>query len=126
VLLILTVNADSLALRRRLERWSGFTPNHLLFSSPRSLPRLLERAGFGAVVMPPWYGEPLELGHSTLRPREQRRLRTAIDRGNRGNMLPAAAFPSPTGPRRWRLEAQALELRESAGGRARPDHVMQR
>src|SRR3954463_2458973 len=53
VLLILTVNADALILRRRLEKWGGFTPNHLLFSSPRTLPRLLERAGVGAGGMPP-------------------------------------------------------------------------
>ena len=65
VLLILTVNADSLALKRRVETWGGFTPNHLLFSSPRTLPLLLRRAGFGAVVMPPWYGEPVERGTHT-------------------------------------------------------------
>ena len=64
VLLILTVNADSLVLKRRLETWGGFTPNHLLFSSPQTLPPLLRRAGFGAVVMPPWYGEPVERGTS--------------------------------------------------------------
>ena len=104
VLLILTVNADSLILRRRLERWAGFTVNHLLFSSPRTLPRLLERAGFGAVVMPPWYSEPIEVGRSNLRAREQRRLRNTIDRGNRGNMLRAAAFADPAGPARWGLE----------------------
>ena len=55
VLLILTVNADSLILRRELETWGGFTPNHLLFSSPRTLPRLLrarrvQRGGDAAVV----------------------------------------------------------------------------
>ena len=50
VLLILTVNAGSLVLKRRLETWGGFTPNHLLFSSPQTLPLLLRRAGFSAVV----------------------------------------------------------------------------
>jgi SAM-dependent methyltransferase len=110
VLLILTVNADSLILRRRLERWGGFTPNHLLFSSPRTLPRLLERAGFGAVVMPPWYGEPVEVGRSKLKPREQQRLRQAVDRGNRGNMLRAAAFANPAGPERWSLDEDVVEL----------------
>ncbi len=53
VLLILTVNAGSLALKRQLESWLGFTPNHLLFSSPQTLPRLLTRAEFGAVVDAP-------------------------------------------------------------------------
>jgi SAM-dependent methyltransferase len=126
VLLILTVNADALAFRRRLERWSGFTPNHLLFSSPRTLPALLERAGFGAVVMPPWYGEPLELGRSRLTPREQRRLRRAIDRGNRGMMLRAVAFPDPAGPHRWRLEEHVRQLDPSATRLTRSDHVLQR
>jgi SAM-dependent methyltransferase len=110
VLLILTVNADSLILRRRLETWGGFTPNHLLFSSPRTLPPLLERAGFGAVVMPPWYGEPVEAGRSKLTPREQQWLRKAVDRGNRGNMLRAAAFSDPAGPGRWSLDQHVVEL----------------
>ena len=108
VLLLLTVNAGSLKLRRQLETWDGFTPNHLIFFTPETLPRLLGRAGFGAVVMPPWYGEPLESGTSRLRARDQRTLRRAIDRGNRGNMLRAAAFADPDGPRRWGLEGQAL------------------
>jgi len=108
VLLILTVNAGSLKLRRQLERWDGFTANHLVFFSPQTLPLLLRRAGFAAVVMPPWYGEPIELGTSPLAPWQQRRARRAIDRGNRGNMLRAAAFSSPDGPRRWGLEGTAL------------------
>jgi SAM-dependent methyltransferase len=108
VLLVLTVNAGSLKLKRQRETWDGFTPNHLIFSSSETLPRLLALAGFGSVVMPPWYGEPVERGESRLRPHEQRTLRRAIDRGNRGNMLRAAAFVSPDGPRRWGLEGQAL------------------
>ena len=58
--------------------------------------------------MPPWYGEPVENGTSRLRPREQRGLRAAIDRGNRGNMLRAAAFADPDGPRRWGLAGTPL------------------
>src|SRR4051794_11070179 len=127
VLLILTVNADSLILRRRLERWGGFTPNHLLSSSPRTLPRLLERAGFGAVVMPPWYGEPVEVGASRLKPGEQRRLRKAVDRGNRGNMLRAAAFADPAGPGRWSLDEHVVELhpdvRALSGSKRQQDFV---
>ena len=110
VLLILTVNADSLALKRRLETWGGFTPNHLLFSSPQTLPLLLMRAGFCAVVTPPWYGEPVERGTSRLTPAEQRRLRRTVDRGNRGNMLRAAAFADPSGPRQWGLEEHVQQL----------------
>ena len=111
VLLVLTVNAGSLKLKRQLERWDGFTPNHLVFFSPQTLALLLRRAGFAAVVSPPWYGEPIELGTSPLAPWQQRRARRAIDRGNRGNMLRAAAFASPDGPRRWGLEGTALAAR---------------
>jgi SAM-dependent methyltransferase len=108
VLLLLTVNAGSLKLKRELAAWSGFTPNHLVMFSPDPLRRLLSGAGFAAVVMPPWYGEPVETGASRLRPREQRRLRATIDRGNRGNMLRAAAFVAPDGPERWGLTGTPL------------------
>jgi SAM-dependent methyltransferase len=110
VLLILTVNSGSLVFKRRLETWAGFTPNHLLFSSPQTLPRLLGRAGFEAVVMPPWYGGALEGGKSPLSDRTQRRIRRTIDRGNRGNMLRAAAFAAADGPQRWGLEDQSQPL----------------
>jgi len=110
VLLILTVNADALVFRRRLETWGGFTPNHLLFSSPQTLPLLLRRAGFAAVAMPPWYGEPVERGESRLTLGAQRRLRRTVDRGNRGNMLRAAAFADPDGPRQWGLEEHHRRL----------------
>ena len=108
VLLLLTVNAGSLKLKRQLEAWGGFTPNHLVMFSPDPLRRLFRDAGFAAVVMPPWYGEPVETGTSRLRPREQHRLRRAIDRGNRGNMLRAAAFTDPGGPARWGLDGTPL------------------
>ena len=110
VLLILTVNAGSLVFKRRLGTWGGFTPNHLLFSSPQTLPLLLRRAGFGSVVMPPWYGETVERGTSRLSAEAQRRLRRTVDRGNRGNMLRAAAFVDPAGPQRWGLEAHRRQL----------------
>jgi SAM-dependent methyltransferase len=105
-LLILTVNSNALAFRRRRTGWRGFTANHLLFSSSATLPLLLERAGFGAVAMPPWYGEDVETGKSRLGPRAQRRLRRTVDRGNRGAMLRATAFVDPGDPRRWGLETQ--------------------
>src|SRR5215211_2265320 len=83
VLLLLTVNAAGLRLRHDLEAWGGFTANHLAIYAPETLRLLLRRAGFGAVVMPPWYG-------------------------NRGNMLRAAAFVDPEGPQRWRLRGISL------------------
>jgi SAM-dependent methyltransferase len=118
VLLVLTVNAGSLGLKRRLANWGGFTTNHLAFFAPDTLRLLLQRAGFGAVVMPPWYGEPVELGRSPLNARAQRRLRRTIDRGNRGGMLQAAAFADPSGPLQWGLKSTAL-TGDPAGGTTR-------
>jgi hypothetical protein len=103
VLLISTVNANSLLLKAYGEKWGGFTPNHLVFSSPVTLPRLLHAAGFEAVVMRPMYSEVVERGEAGLSPRQERRLRSAVERGNQGAMLRAAAFTRADGPRRWGL-----------------------
>ena len=109
-LLVLTVNANSLALKADRDAWTGFTPNHLKFYAPDTLPRLLKRAGFGAVVFRPMYGDGVEAGDSGLSPRTIRRLRRAIDDGNRGNMMRAVAFPDPASAARWGWEHDAIRL----------------
>jgi SAM-dependent methyltransferase len=109
VLLVLTVNANSLLLKANGPRWGGFTPNHLKFYSPATLPLLLRRAGFAAVVMRPMANDLVEAGVAPLSARQERRLRRAVADGNRGNMLRAVAFASPDGPRRWGFE-DALAL----------------
>ena len=58
VLIISTVNANSLLLKAYLTDWGGFTPNHLVFFSPTTMPELLRQAGFGAVVFRPMYAVP--------------------------------------------------------------------
>jgi SAM-dependent methyltransferase len=114
VLLILTVNANSLLLKAQGAEWGGFTPNHLKFFSPATLTRALHLAGFPAVVVRPMYTDPVESGTTRLRPRQERRLRRAIDRGNRGNMQRALAFPAADGPARWGLtQAAARPARRS-------------
>ena len=110
VLLVLTVNANSLALKAHRDAWNGFTPNHLKFFSPATLPALLRRAGFGAVVFRPMYGDSLEAGTTSLSARNQRRIRQAVDRGNRGNMMRALAFADAAGPERWGLTDGAMRL----------------
>lgn len=92
VLLLLTVNANSLLLKAQGESWGGFTPNHLKFYAPATLTRALQLAGFGEVVVQPTYSDGVEAGTVRLRPRHERRLRGKIDAGNRGNMLRAIAF----------------------------------
>jgi SAM-dependent methyltransferase len=113
VLLILTINANSLLLKGQGAGWNGFTPNHLKFFSPETLTRALHLAGFPAVVVHPMYSDPVESGARRLRPRHERRLRRAIDRGNRGNMQRALAFASADGSGRAGL-TQALAGNASA------------
>jgi SAM-dependent methyltransferase len=103
VLVISTVNANSLLLKAKRAHWGGFTPNHLVFSSPTTLPRMLRAAGFEAVVLRPMYGVGVERGEVGLSPRQERRLRRTVERGNQGRMLWAAAFAAADGPRRWGL-----------------------
>jgi SAM-dependent methyltransferase len=96
ILLILTVNANSLRLKATGAEWNGFTPNHLKFFSPTTLGRALALAGFERPQMPPMYSYQVEQGKAGLDARQERRLRRVIDRGNRGNMLRAVAFaPAP-------------------------------
>lgn len=109
-LLILTVNAGSLLLRKDRERWSGFTPNHLKFYAPDTLRLLLCRAGFASVDLRPMYGDLVESGRAPLRPRQERRLRRTIDDGNRGNMLRAVAFRGPLDAREPASAAQQDRL----------------
>ena len=109
VLLLSTVNANSLLLKAYGERWGGFAPNHLVFFSPVTLPVLLRQAGFEAMVVRPMYGIP-EDRRARLTPRQERRLRRAVERGNQGRMLRAAAFATRAGPGRWGLEREATAL----------------
>ena len=109
VLLLLTVNAGSLKLKHDLATWGGFTVNHLAFFAPDTLRLLLRRAGFRAVVMPPWYSESVERGTTRLSEREQRRLRRVIDtRQSRQHAARGSRSWIRDGPERWRLPGIAL------------------
>ena len=117
VLLALTVNANSLSLKAKRAAWPGFTPNHLMFYSRATLCALLERAGFGAVVVRPTLPDHLAAGRAPLTGRRLRRMRrTVAGGGNQGGMLRAVAFVDPAGPARWGLEGDAIVL----GGKAGP------
>jgi hypothetical protein len=100
-LMLLTVNANSLLLKAHGDDWGGFTRNHLKFYSPTTLPLLLRRAGFEAVVLRPMANDLVEAGVAPLGARQERRLRRAVAEGNRGNMMRAVAFASADGPARW-------------------------
>jgi 2-polyprenyl-3-methyl-5-hydroxy-6-metoxy-1,4-benzoquinol methylase len=101
VLLVLTVNANSLFLKARREDWNGFTPNHLKFFSPTTLSRLLAKAGFAAVTMPPMPPDSVTTGRADLSARQLRRLHRTTERGNTGNMLRAVAYNLADTPARY-------------------------
>jgi SAM-dependent methyltransferase len=100
VLLVLTVNANSLFLKARRAEWNGFTPNHLKFFSPTTLPRLLTKVGFAAVTMPPMPPDSVTTGRAQLTPRQLRRLHRTIENGNTGNMLRALSYNHSDTPTR--------------------------
>jgi SAM-dependent methyltransferase len=101
VLVILTVNAGSLHLAGLADRWQGFTRNHLMFYSRDTLPRLLRKAGFGAVGFAPFYGDGIGSGQCTLPPAELARLRHRVEATDGGSMLVAAGFATRAAADRW-------------------------
>ena len=116
-LLILTVNANSLELKAERAQWGGFTANHLKFFSPSTLCLLLQKAGFGAVVIHPMLPDEVAVGKARLTARQLRRMRGIVGNRYEGNMLRAVAFVDPAGPARWGLEDGARLL---AGQPAQP------
>ncbi len=102
-LIVSTVNANSLTLKVNGVGWAGFTPNHLVFFSPETLPRLMRLAGFGAMTFRPMYAVPPGFTRG-----QERRLRRSVDRGNQGRMLRAIAFASPDGPERRGMDGFRL------------------
>jgi 2-polyprenyl-3-methyl-5-hydroxy-6-metoxy-1,4-benzoquinol methylase len=114
MLLLLTVNANSLELKAHGPGWNGFTKNHLKFFSPTTLPIAFRKAGFAAMLARPTYGDTLEAGTTRLSARNQARLRRAVDDGNRGNMLRAVAFADARTPARYGLPCETLGAVEPA------------
>ena len=108
VLLVLTVNANSLLLKRDGARWNGFTPTHLKFYAPPTLRELLRQAGFAAVTTRAAVVDTVDAGTTTLRDPWLTRYKAAVRQGNRGNMLRAVAWADAAAPARWGLKARAL------------------
>jgi 2-polyprenyl-3-methyl-5-hydroxy-6-metoxy-1,4-benzoquinol methylase len=111
VLLVLTVNANSLYLKKTREYWNGFTPNHLKFFSPSTLARLLASTGFSAVTMPPMPSDAVATGRARLTERQRRRVLRTTARGNTGNMLRAVAYNDARSPERWGITRHTRTLR---------------
>ncbi|WP_181468021.1 class I SAM-dependent methyltransferase [Streptomyces sp. Amel2xB2] len=101
VLMILTVNAQSLLLKAYGSKWNGFTRNHLMFYSRRTLPLLLRQAGFAGVAFEPFYGDTIEAGTTRLSAAHTARLKHSVETGDGGNMMRALAFADEEAIRRW-------------------------
>jgi SAM-dependent methyltransferase len=112
VLLIFTVNANSLLLKATRSGWGGFTKNHLMVYSPTTLPVLLRKAGFKSMLALPHYGDLIELGELRLRPRAHERILRNLAAGIRTHMLRAVAFRAADGPARCGLDAGAVALQD--------------
>ncbi len=92
ILLIYTVNANSLELKAYRDAWNGFTRNHLMFWEPASLPRLLRTSGFGGVAFRPFYPISVERTTWPYSEADRQRLVTSVDRYQNGNMMRAVAI----------------------------------
>ncbi|WP_070198404.1 class I SAM-dependent methyltransferase [Streptomyces oceani] len=101
VLLLLSVNANSLLLKRDGAGWNGFTKNHLMFYSADTLPMLLRHAGFAGVAFEPFYGDTIEAGTTKLPEAYNHRLRKTVDASDGGNMLRALAFADQKAIDNW-------------------------
>ena len=107
-LLLLTVNANSLALKANGSAWNGFTPTHLKFYAPDTLAALLRKAGFAAMTTRPAFVDTVDAGTTTLRGPWLRQYKRSVVRGNRGNMLRTVAWADAASPARWGLPAERL------------------
>ncbi|NLU76469.1 class I SAM-dependent methyltransferase [Streptomyces sp. HNM0575] len=101
VLMILTVNAQSLLLKAYQSEWNGFTRNHLMFYSRETLPMLLRHTGFAGVAFEPFYGDTIEAGTTRLSDAHSQRLRRSVEVSDGGNMMRALAFADEEAIQRW-------------------------
>jgi SAM-dependent methyltransferase len=101
VLVILTVNAASLLVGGKGDAWSGFTKNHLMFYSRKTLPTLLAKCGFAGVGFTPFYGDDVESGSTGLSPAEVELLKRRVAATDGGNMMRAVGFASESAMKQW-------------------------
>ncbi|MBW6467920.1 MAG: class I SAM-dependent methyltransferase [Coriobacteriia bacterium] len=95
MLLIYTVNAQSLELKAYGPAWPAFVKNHLIFWEPATLTRLLRRAGFQGVAFRPFYGTWIEKEKGLLTRGQRARMKRHIDRYQSGPMMRAVAINGP-------------------------------
>ena len=91
-LLVFTVNANSLLLKKDKDDWNGFTRNHLAFYSPDTADKLFKKAGFGEVFHRPHYANHLAGLKKKLTEEEWRIFQTSVLEHRGGNMNRMIAF----------------------------------
>ena len=94
-LLVFTVNANSLLMKRDLGKWNGYTRNHLAFYSPDTANNLFERAGFGEVYHRPHYANHLTPLKKKLTPQQWENTKVNVLEHRGGNMNRMLAFNRP-------------------------------
>ncbi|MEP3630484.1 MAG: class I SAM-dependent methyltransferase [Hyphomicrobiales bacterium] len=91
-LLVFTVNANSLLLKKDRDDWNGFTRNHLAFYSPDTATKLFKKAGFGEVFHRPHYSNHLTELKTRLTEKEWGTFKTSVLEHRGGNMNRMLAF----------------------------------
>jgi 2-polyprenyl-3-methyl-5-hydroxy-6-metoxy-1,4-benzoquinol methylase len=91
-LLVFTVNANSLLLKKDKDNWNGFTRNHLAFYSPDTATKLFRKAGFGEVYHRPHYANYLGGLKSKLTDEQWHTFQTSVLEHRGGNMNRMLAY----------------------------------
>ena len=94
-LLVFTVNANSLLMKRDHQKWNGYTRNHLAFYSPDTANELFKRCGFGEVYHRPHFANHFAGLQNKLSEREWDNTRTNVLEHRGGNMNRMLAFNRP-------------------------------
>ncbi len=93
-LLVFTVNANSLLVKRDHQNWNGFTRNHLAFYTPKTAELLFKKAGFGEFYTRPHYGNVATKIRNKMPEAVWNTYKTSVLENQAGNMNRFLAFNS--------------------------------
>ncbi len=91
-LLVFTVNANSLLMKRDHAKWNGYTRNHLAFYSPDTAELLFKKSGFGEVFHRPHYANHMGGLKRKLSEEQWQITKTNVLEHRGGNMNRMLAF----------------------------------
>jgi len=93
-LLVFTVNANSLLLKRDHQNWNGFTRNHLAFYSSKTAELLFKKAGFGEFYTRPHYANVAATVRRKMPEKTWNTYKVSVLESQSGNMNRFLAFNS--------------------------------